>query len=295
VRIIPGLKDGTSVVEALLLTAQYFRLTGIEEPEADARVLFGHALHLNRAALMVQCDRILEAREINAISALAARRCAREPVARIVGIKEFWSLALHITPDVLVPRPETETVVEAVLDVVVRGGLRMERLRLLDIGTGSGALLLALLSELPNAVGVGTDLSAAALPVARDNAVRHGLATRALFIRCDGASAMRGPFDFIVSNPPYVASGDIAALQPEVREHDPFLALDGGADGLDGYRIIAADAQRLLALGGRLIVELGAGQEQAVTALFTKTGLSVTHVRADLAGIARVLVAAHPS
>ena len=189
----------------------------------------------------------------------------------------------------LVPRPETETVVEAALDAVVRDALQMEKLRILDIGTGSGALLLALLSELPNAVGIGTDISAAALAVARANAERNGLGGRCTFVACDIAEGVQGPFDLIVSNPPYIAHGDIASLAPEVRDYDPALALDGGADGLDGYRAIAADARRLLAPGGRLIVELGMGQEPAVRALFTKAGLTVAAARDDLAGIPRAL------
>jgi len=273
------------------LMAQIFRTAGIEEPQADARLLLAHALRLDRTQLIAQADRILEAREIDAVSALAARRLRHEPVARIFGQKEFWSLPLAVTPDVLVPRPETETVVEAALDVVVRDALRMEKLRLLDIGTGSGALLLALLSELPNATGTGTDISVAALQVARANAERNALAGRCTFIACDVASGLAGPFDLIVANPPYVIRAEIASLAPDVRDYDPHLALDGGADGLDAYRAIAAQAPRLLASGGRLIVELGAGQEQAVRALFTKAGLRVTRVRADLAGIPRALSA----
>jgi release factor glutamine methyltransferase len=190
-----------------------------------------------------------------------------------------------------VPRPETETVVEAALDFVVRGGLRMQKLRILDVGTGSGALLLALLSELPNAVGVGTDISAAALDVARANAARNKLAARCAFIACNIAAGLQGPFDLIVSNPPYVARGEIASLAPEVRDYDPTLALDGGSDGLDGYRAIAADASRLLAPGGNLIVELGIGQEPAVRALFTNARLKVGAARDDLAGIPRALSA----
>ncbi len=191
----------------------------------------------------------------------------------------------------LVPRPETETVIEAALEAVVRDASPTEKLRLLDIGTGSGALLLALLSELPNAVGIGTDISAAALAVARANAERNGLGSRCTFVACDIAAGVQGPFDLIVSNPPYVAHGDIASLAPEVRDYDPALALDGGADGLDGYRAIAAQARRLLAPGGNLIVELGMGQEPAVRALFTNAGLTVAAARDDLAGIPRALSA----
>jgi len=291
VRIVPGLKAGTCISDAIRLIAQSFHGAGVEAPEVDARALLGHALRLDRAQLIAQADRILEPREIDMVSALAARRLRREPVSRILGTKEFWSMPLTVTPDVLVPRPDTETVIEAALDLVVRGGLRMEKLRLLDIGTGSGALLLALLSELPHATGLGTDISAAALSVARANAERLGFAGRCTFAACDIAAGVGGPFDLIVSNPPYVARGDIAALAPEVSDYDPAVALDGGTDGLDLYRVIAGEARRLLAPGGRLIVELGAGQEPPVRALFTKSGLTDRGARNDLAGIPRALVA----
>ncbi|HVR60091.1 MAG TPA: peptide chain release factor N(5)-glutamine methyltransferase [Pseudolabrys sp.] len=288
-RTIPGLKDGASVSEALHLLAQAFRTAGIEDADVDARLLAGHALLLDRARLIAQSDRILEAREINVINALAARRLKREPVSRILGQKEFWSIALAITPDVLVPRPETETVVEGALDFVVRGGLRMEKLRILDIGTGSGALLLALLRELPNATGTGTDISTGALKVARENAARCGVEGRCTFVVCDIASVVEGPFDLLVSNPPYIAHNEITSLAPEVKNYDPTVALDGGDDGLAAYRAIAADAKRLLAPGARMFVELGAGQEAAVRDLFTNVGLIAGIARTDLAGIPRVL------
>lgn len=271
--------------------AESLRKAGIDSAEADARLLIAHALDVDRSELVANGARPLNARELHAIEALAVRRLKHEPVARILGGKEFWSLMLDVTPAVLVPRPDTETIVESALDFVVRGGLRMERLRILDIGTGSGALLLALLSELPNALGTGTDISAAALAVARANAERHGLASRCTFVACNIAAGVSRPFDLIVSNPPYVAHGDIATLAPEVRNYDPAIALDGGNDGLDGYRAIAADAGRLLAPGGRLIVEMGAGQEGAIRALFTKAGLTVGKARDDLGGIARALSA----
>ena len=277
------------MLEALNLLAQAFRTAGIEDADVDARLLVGHALHLDRARLIAQSDRILEAREINVINALAARRLKREPVSRILGQKEFWSIALAITPDVLVPRPETETVVEGALDFVVRGGLRMEKLRVLDIGTGSGALLLALLRELPNATGIGTDISTGALKVARENAARCGVEGRCTFVVCDIASVVEGPFDLLVSNPPYIARDEITSLAPEVKNYDPTVALDGGDDGLAAYRAIAADAKRLLAPGARMFVELGAGQEAAVRDLFTNVGLIAGIVRTDLAGIPRVL------
>ncbi|MGH6725820.1 MAG: peptide chain release factor N(5)-glutamine methyltransferase [Pseudolabrys sp.] len=270
-----------------------FRQAGIDSAATDARLLVAHALGIERATLIADSERALTQDECQAIDALAARRLKREPVARIFGVKEFWSLALQISPAVLVPRPETETVVEAALDIVKRAGLQMAELRLLDIGTGSGALLLALIGELLNATGVGTDISGAALQVARANAERIDVDHRCTFVACDIAASVAGPFDLIVSNPPYVARGDIASLAPEVRDYDPALALDGGADGLDGYRAIAAEARRLLAPGGSLIVELGAGQEAAVRALFTEAGLQVGAAREDLAGIPRAFGATH--
>ena len=288
-RIIPGLKDGASVSEATQLLTNAFKLAGLEDAQVDARLLIGLALHLDRSQLIVQSDRVLEAREISVISALAARRLKHEPVSRIRGQREFWGLLLQVTPDVLVPRPETETVVEAALDFVVRGGLRMEKLRILDIGTGSGALLLALLHELPNAAGTGTDISAAALDVARANAAQCGLESRCNFVNTDIAADVQGPFDIIVSNPPYIAHDEIASLAPEVRDYDPKVALDGGGDGLAGYSAIASETRRLLAPGGRLFVELGAGQETAVRSLFTNVGLTVGAPRKDLAGIPRVI------
>ena len=293
-RIIAGLKAGASIADAVRTASQAFKLAHLESPEVDARLLVGEALRLSRTQLAAESERLLEAREVNVISALAARRLRHEPVARILGRKEFWSLELQVTPAVLVPRPETETVVESALDEEITRGLRQEKLRVLDIGTGSGALLLALLGELPNATATATDVSAEALEVARVNAVRHRLDKRCTFVACDVASGVSGPFDLIVSNPPYIPSGDVASLMPEVRDYDPLAALDGGKDGLDFYRRIAAEAPRRLAPGGRLIVELGAGQEAAVSALFTKAGLTVIGARKDLAGIPRALGAKAP-
>lgn len=290
--VVPGLQAGVAVAEARRTMAQSFRLAGIDSADADARALLCAALQLTRAQIIAQPDRILEAREASAAAALAARRAKREPVSRILGQKEFWSLRLQVTPDVLDPRPETETLVEATLDWVNARGLRDERLRILDIGTGSGALLLALLAELPRATGLATDISPAALTVTRRNAERLDLAARCAFVVCDMAETMSERFDLVVSNPPYIARGAIAGLDPEVRGYDPAVALDGGTDGLDAYRAIAAAAPSLLRPGGRLIVELGAGQEQPVRALMQAAGLRVEAVRPDLAGIPRALVAA---
>jgi release factor glutamine methyltransferase len=279
-----------TVADARRTLAAQLRGAGIEAPESDARILIGHALGVDHAALVAAAARHLTSEEQTKIAALAGRRLGREPVARIVGVKEFWSLPLRLTAATLVPRPETETVVEAALAAVDARGWRARPLRVADLGTGSGALLLALLSELKNAFGVGTDIAFAALIAARDNARRLGLG-RSAFMACDLAAALKGPFDLIVSNPPYVASSDIARLAPEVRDHDPRTALDGGADGLDAYRSIAATAPALLGSGGVLAVEIGAGQAAAVTGLFNSAGLATAPPRPDLNGVARAIVA----
>ncbi len=273
---MPDLTSAVSIGAARRALAQMFSAAGLEQPVLDARVLVGHALHLDHTALAAAADRSLNADERRRIAALAERRLAREPVARIVGLREFWG--------------DTETLVETALAALDARGLRGRALRIADLGTGSGALLLALLSELPRASGVGTDRSVAALEVARDNAWRLGLGGRAAFVACDFGAALAGAFDLVVANPPYVETAPIAGLPPEVREHEPALALDGGADGLAAYRALAADGRRLLAGRGDMIVELGVGQEQAAAALFAAEELAVeSSAAADLGGIARAL------
>ena len=270
--------------------AEKFQAAGLDSPQLDARLLVGHALGLDQAALLASGARTLNADEETAIAALANRRLAHESVARIVGTKEFWSLELRIDEATLVPRPETETVVEAALAAIDLHGSRGRASRIADLGTGSGAILLALLSELKTAFGVGGDLNPRALVMARDNARRLGL-HRAAFVACDLAAALRGPFDLIVSNPPYIASGDIATLAPEVRLFDPRLALDGGTDGLNFYRAIAAAAPALLAPEGTVVVEIGAGQAEPVAAIFAAAGLAPSAARPDLNNMPRALVA----
>lgn len=290
-----GQKNGRTLIGPTLGSvrqawAQKFRACAMESPALDARILVGHALGLDRAALASAESRRLDKREQDAVAALARRRLNGEPVARIIGMKEFWSLPLCLDGHTLVPRPETETVVEAALAAIDAAGARSRPLRIADLGTGSGAILLALLSELPNALGVGTDVSAAALSVASDNARRLALA-RARFVACDMAAALCGRFDVVVSNPPYIASSEIGALAPEVRDFDPRRALDGGPDGLHFYRVIARAAPALLTPDGALIVELGAGQAQAVGAIFAAAGLAPLPPRTDLNGVPRALVA----
>jgi release factor glutamine methyltransferase len=285
---VTAVTPGTTVEQARRCLAASFRNAGLDTPDLDARVLVGHALGLDHAALVAAAAQSL-GDNAAAVAALEQRRLAGEPVARIVGAREFWGLPLAVTPAVLVPRPETETVVELALSLVDD---RKRSLRIADLGTGTGAILLALLSELPNATGIGTDLSPDALDVARRNAAALGLGGRARFIVSDFATGLTGRFDLVVSNPPYVATSDIATLAREVRDHDPRLALDGGADGLAAYRVIAADAPRLI--GGHLVVEIGAGQQPDVEFLLAEKGLAIAAVRHDLYGMARA-VAARPA
>ena len=281
---------GVAIATARRQVAQALRSRGLDTPELDARLLVGHALGLDHSALAAQSDRRLTTAEAGTVAALATRRLAHEPVARILGRKEFWGLPLRLNADTLVPRPETETVVEAALAALAGKGLTSQALRIADLGTGSGALLLALLSELPSAHGIGTDISLAALACARDNAVSNSLAGRASFVACNYATALQGPIDLLVANPPYIAQGEIAALAPEVRDFDPSRALDGGPDGLAGYRAIAADARRLLGRDGVLVVELGFGQVEAVTGLFAAAGLAPAAPKHDLSDIARAAI-----
>jgi release factor glutamine methyltransferase len=270
------------------LTAR-FQNANVDSAELDARSLIGSVLGLDLTGLIAAAARILDRDEAECLESLARRRIAGEPVARILGLKEFWGLPLRLSPAALVPRPDTETVVEAALEILRAESRRDSPLRIADLGTGSGAILLALLSELPDAFGVGTDISVQALRTARDNARQLGFLARTGFVACDYAAALSGPFDLIASNPPYIRSAQIASLDAEVRDHDPHRALDGGFDGLDAYRLIARQASRLLAPGGALVMEIGHGQSGDVQELLTAAGLAPGPPKADLAGIRRVV------
>jgi release factor glutamine methyltransferase len=262
----------------------------IESAALDARILIGAAVGLDLTGVITAVARLLTSDEATRLEDFTRRRINGEPVARILGQKEFWGLPLRLSAETLVPRPDTETVVELALEMLRTTPHQDHRLRIADIGTGSGAILLALLSELPDAYGIGTDISRDALQTAHSNAVHLGLADRAGFIACDYATALSGQFDLIVSNPPYIRSGDIAALATEVRDHDPVRALDGGADGLDAYRTLVSQATRLLAPLGLLAVEIGHGQGADVEQLMIAAGLTPEGPpKADLAGIPRAV------
>lgn len=282
---------GQSIEGARRALSAQLRSARLDDAELDARILVGAALGLDLTGLIAQAARPLAAAEASRLAQHAQRRIAGEPVARILGTREFWGLPFRLSEATLVPRPDTETVVELALEVL-RERQASHPPRIADIGTGSGAILLALLHEIPDASGVGTDLSQTALRTARDNAVALGLADRAGFVACSYAAALGGPFDLIVSNPPYIPSAEIPKLSVEVREHDPHLALDGGNDGYDAYRALIPQASELLAPGGALIVEAGQGQAQNIETLMRGAALSVDRSpKADLAGIPRAVSA----
>lgn len=266
-----------------------FEQAGIETAALDARLLLMHALAIDQVSLVSDSMRTLSADELTRVDALAQRRLAGETVARIVGEREFYGRPFAVTADTLEPRPDTETLIDAALATCAARAPT----RILDLGTGTGVLLVTLLASFPGATGVAVDLSAAALAVAAKNAARHGVADRARFVVSDWFSAIKGTFDLIVSNPPYIPDGAMGALPREVREGDPRRALAGGFDGLDAYRAIARGALAHLAEGGAVLVEVGQGQATDVVAIFAEAGLVPRDVPPrpinDLAGIERVL------
>lgn len=261
---------------------------GLPSAELDARLLTCAALGVDHATLVRDPSSPLGA-SADALGRFAARRLEREPVSRIIGHREFWGAPFALGPAALDPRGDTETLVEAVLEHI---GSDVDRpWRLLDLGVGSGAILGALLLSLPNASGVGVDVSAAACIVARNNLAANGLSGRAQIICSDWASSIGGRFDVIVSNPPYIPTGDIGGLAPEVLLFDPRLALDGGADGLTAYREVVPAAERLLVPGGLLALEFGFGQRAAVESLLSGEIFKQPRLKRDLGGRERVLSA----
>jgi release factor glutamine methyltransferase len=274
---------------ALASVRRRLAAAGIASPALDARLLVIAATGLSHEALIAAPERMLEGEEARRLDALADRRLAGEPVSRIVAEREFYGRPFTIGPASLDPRPDTETLVERALGFARTRAVPVE---ILDLGTGSGAILVTLLAELLEARGTGTDVCIAALDMARRNALRHHVADRARFVSADWCQGLEDRFDLIVANPPYIASGDLDGLSREVRDHDPLRALDGGPDGLDAYRAIAAGAGPLLAPDGLLALEIGAGQHDAVTEVFARHGWRPAPAAAacrDLAGHIRVL------
>jgi release factor glutamine methyltransferase len=272
-----------TVGDALRLGAERLRDAGIDGARREARLLLGHALGLDPASLLAVASAAVATEPY---FSYIARRAAHEPLAYILGTREFWSLSFEVSPETLIPRPDSETLIEAAQAAFPdRAVVR----RVLDLGTGTGCLLLAALTEFPAAFGIGLDRRPASAALARRNALRLGLGRRSAFLAGDWGEAVRGGFDLVLCNPPYVRSGDISDLMPEVAHHEPASALDGGADGLRAYVRILADLPRLLAPGGVAALELGVGQADAVAALAMRVGLT-TFARVDLAGMPRALV-----
>jgi release factor glutamine methyltransferase len=267
---------------------------GVEGPERDARLLAAAAIGCAPAELIVRPDRAVDEAACGRFVELVRRRCAREPVSRILGTREFYGRSFALSPATLDPRPDSETLIEAVLAFVDAKGWRDRPLRILDVGTGSGCLLLTLLGELPHATGVGTDVAQFALDIAAVNArdidIAGAIMRRCTFLRADALEGVEGPFDILVCNPPYIPSGDIASLKPEVRDFDPPLALDGGPDGLHMYRQIIPALTRVVPCGFA-VFEVGAGQAGTVAEMLKSSiGLSLQGAvdqHLDLGGHAR--------
>jgi len=273
----------------VLLAKVTERLKAVDIPSArlDARLLVGHGLELSNTQLFSRPERPVSDEEAARVEAIIARRERREPVSHILGKREFWSLSFTVTADTLDPRPDTETLIEAVLAAVPD---RAAPLKILDFGTGTGCIPLTLLSELPNARAVAVDISAAALAVARDNAAALGLSSRIAFVEGSWGQGLDGSFDIITSNPPYIPEAEIDALEPEVATWEPRGALAGGKDGLDCYRALGPDIARLLGPAGLVVLEVGQGQPDDVVAIMAASGLALKEVRADLGGIGRCLL-----
>ena len=278
-----------TLAERVSEAARRLAEAGIDARDAafDAEVLARHALGWDRATYLARWREPAPAGFEDRFEPLVARRGRREPVARITGRREFWGLDFEVAPAVLVPRPESELLVETAL---ARLGDRAAPWKIADVGTGSGCLAIALTRELPRARAAATDICPDALAVARRNAARHGAADRVTFHHTDLLDSVPGPFDLIVSNPPYVPDGVVDTLAPEVSRHEPAAALRGGPDGLDTVRRLVAVAADRLRPGGWLIVEVGAGQSGDAAGIAQRAGLRMADVRPDLQGIPRVVV-----
>lgn len=284
-------------LEAVVRSAAFLARHGVEAPRRQAEWLLAHVLGVPRLQLYLGFDRPLAAADADRLRALVVRRGRREPLQHLLGTANFCGLELAVTPDALIPRPETELLAERAWSALQVREAAGERPRALDLGTGSGCLALALAKNTARTEIVALDVSPAALAVARRNAERLGLAARVQFLESDGFAALPAGagFDLLVTNPPYIPAGEIAALEPEVRDHDPRLALDGGADGLTWYRRLAAEAAARLAAGGVLMAEFGDGQAPAVVEILRSGGWPEPEIVNDLTGRARFLVARRPA
>lgn len=281
--MMPGVTGNAALRAAIPRLAA----AGVPDPATDARHLLAHAMQIGLDRLTLHLPDALSDDTLARFEAALQARQRRQPVAQITGFRTFWGRSFRVTQDTLDPRPETE--------ILVAEAIRHPALKVLDLGTGTGCILLSILGALPMAVGQGVDVSDAALTVARDNAQRLGLDRRAKFTASDWFSAVAGRFDLIVSNPPYIAASEMSALSPEVQEWEPHLALTPGADGLAAYRTICAGAPARLMTGGRLMVEIGPTQGAAVSALMAQAGLAAPRILQDWDGRDRVVLAEKPA
>lgn len=281
------MSEAHSIAACLEEGARRLAVAGIPGARSEARLILAHALGVEPATILGYPERAVE--DVGRYQGLIARRAAREPLSHLTGHREFWSLDFEVTSATLDPRADSETLVEAALAVIPD---REASLSIVDFGTGTGCLLLALLSELPNATGLGIDIADETLAVARRNAARLGFPDRVAFAIGDWGGSLAGPFDLIIGNPPYIPAGEIAGLQPEVADFEPRRALDGGADGLDAYRRLGPDIHRLLGSGGVAVLEFGLGQGPAVARLMAAEGLAPQGFKADLAGHDRCIILA---
>jgi release factor glutamine methyltransferase len=276
-----------TIATALDAATARLAAAGIEQPRFEARVLLAAALETSSTTILAYPERVLSSVEARRLADFLFRRAGREPMARLLGRREFWSLDFKLSPETLVPRPDSETLIEAAIAELPD---RAAPLRVLDFGTGTGCLLLAFLREFPAASGVGVDVAPGAAETARENAAALGLADRAGFLAGCWGDAIFGRFDVILANPPYIESGAIAGLAPEVARYEPRRALDGGADGLSFYRLLAPETARLLSETGIALFEIGSGQVASVTAIMEEADLKTYKVCSDLAGIGRCIL-----
>lgn len=283
------MSGGQPVTRAMALRTARDRLVaaGVQQAESEARALLRHASSLSALDLVAGGDAALGEDAATRLESLLGRRLAGEPVGRIIGLRSFWGLDFALSPDTLEPRDDSEAVIAEALALL--GPRRAQPLSMLDLGLGSGCLLVAMLHECQQARGLGVDISQGALDTAVANAARNGVADRFSVRRGNWAEGINAGFDLVLSNPPYIRRGDIPGLSPEVRLHDPLRALDGGDDGLDAYRTILAALPHLLLPGGAAVLEIGAGQEADISALAVPHGLACISRRADLGGHVRAL------
>lgn len=285
--IIPA----TQYRDVLRDAAQALKAAGIESPAMEARLLLAHSLGWSQEQLLARDHETPNSEQLQAFQALLQRRLAHEPMAYLLGKKEFYGLDFEVSPATLIPRADTETLINAVL---ARFPDRSDAITILDLGTGSGCILVTLLSLFPQAQGVAVDRSSEALAVAQRNAARHAVQHRMRLLQGEWLDAIHSRFDVVVSNPPYIPQAEIAGLMPEVARYEPKTALDGGEDGLDAYRHIIATAHAALVPGGALVFEVGMGQAEAVATMLCQAGYEGETITQDLGGIARVVMANRP-